>query len=177
MRQILVVSTTAAILLSLMAVSSANANNQEEIDINRVVEHEPVGQIKPNYSYPDNSNKDKKEFDKVKQILEQMKVKDGLKLKSIKLVSYSDYINLISNSNSGKIENYQVHPNRQMFLVEIHAPNGYKLPKRRESKIYGITKNNPPLEFKKAILYQVFDAETGNLWSTNVRDVQNLEDY
>ncbi|MBE9207903.1 hypothetical protein IQ244_15500 [Nostoc sp. LEGE 06077] len=106
-----------------------------------------------------------------------MKVKDGLKLKSIKLVSYSDYINLISDSNFGKIENYQVHPNRQMFLVEIHTTNGYKLPKRRESKIYGITKNNPPLEFKKAILYQVFDAETGNLWSTNVREVQNLEDY
>ncbi|WP_265578936.1 hypothetical protein [Nostoc sp. LEGE 06077] len=43
MRQILVVSTTAAILLSLMAISSANADNQEEIDINRVVEQESVG--------------------------------------------------------------------------------------------------------------------------------------
>ncbi|AFY44629.1 hypothetical protein [Nostoc sp. PCC 7107] len=177
MRQILVVSTTAAILLSLMAISSANANKKEEIDINRVVEQEPVGEIKPNYSYPDNSNKDQKEFDKVKQLLEQMKVKEGLKLKSIKLVSYSDYINLISNSNAGKIENYQVHPNRQMFLVEIHAPNGYKLPKRRESKIYDITKNNPPIEFKKARIHQLFDAETGNLWTTNVIEVQNLENY
>ncbi|MBD2487094.1 hypothetical protein [Aulosira sp. FACHB-615] len=176
MRKILVVSITAATLLSLIGISGANADKKEEIDINRVVEQEPVGEIKPNYSYPDNSNKDKKEFDKVKQLLEQMKVKDGLKLKSIKLVSYSDYINLISTSNSGKIENYQVHPNRQMFLVEIHAPNGYKLPKRRESKIYDITKDNPPIEFKKARIYQLFDAETGDLWSTDIIGVQNLEE-
>lgn len=133
------------------------------------------------YQYPDNSQSDISKFEINKQKVEQRKLKSGLQLKSIRLVKYNDYIEIRKKTNTGVIENMQVHPNRQVFLVEIDAPNGLELPSKpiltRASPLNNNVKNDDEpktIKLKKAKLFYVFDAETNDFLNSDIDAVNEL---
>lgn len=141
------------------------------------------------YIYPDNSQADTSKFDTNKQKLENRKLKTGLKYKSIRLMKYSEYIEERNKSNLGVIENLQVHPNRLVFLVEIHAPNGLELPNKNPLKSGGVSVVNGQrvavggqqlaeeprtTKLKKAKILHAFDAETGDIFGGDIIGVNEL---
>jgi hypothetical protein len=174
--------------LAILSMSAASVIAQIQPEDGKVIESEPE-MIKPStFAYPDNSNKKMSHFNDNFVKLQKQKVRDGLKTNSIKLVSYKRYLEERAASNpGGLIENYQIDPNRQVFLMEVHAPKGVEIPGIGR----GVTKDKPeigsdgqdikkvpqtqrPQKLKKAKLFLVFDAETLNLLSSDIIEVQSL---
>jgi len=114
-----------------------------------------------NYLYPDNSNKKENQLVKKESVIKGQ-IKKGLNLKNIKLVKYSEYLTDKKNRGGDIVENYQVHPNRLIYFVEIDAPDGLEIPQ----------KNGQNLKFKKSSILQVYDAETGELFSTDIAETK-----
>lgn len=167
----------AALVLGSSAVAIAQ-NTVDTTDPNYV---EQYGNAVKNYIYPDNSQVDVGKFNANKQRLEQQKLNPGLQLKSVKLMKYSDYIEGRKKYGTDILENMMVHPNRQILLVEIDAPNGVNLPKKgnadnsmkQADSLNGNTKKDSTetQKLKKAKLFYVFDAETGEYFNADINEV------
>ncbi|MBD2495416.1 hypothetical protein H6G75_13870 [Nostoc sp. FACHB-280] len=134
------------------------------------------------YVYPDNSLINISRFDINRRKIEQRKLKAGLQYKSIRLVKYNEYLEERRKRNLDVIENLQVHPNRQVFLVEIDAPSGLEISTRHMKLkprigVDGRDMNEPQPEstrIKKAKLFFVFDAETNQILSSDIIGVNEL---
>lgn len=101
------------------------------------------------------------------------KIRDGLKLKSIRLMPYAKYVENLKKYGGGDLENFLISPKRQIFLMELHAANGLEIPNRGR----GIIQDEPkPLKFQKAKLFMVFDAETGEYFGSNIFEVASFEE-
>ena len=173
--------------------SAAQAQtNISAIEPGKLIESEEVSipklQTQPrSYQFPDNSQVDVSKFALNRKKVELRKLNDGLKYKSIVLVSYQDYIEDRKKRGLDVLENLQVHPNRQVFLVEIDAPNGVELPnrgdiinkQRREigadgQDIIKPIKPPKPIKLKKAKILLVLDAETGEQFDADIFGVNDL---
>jgi hypothetical protein len=176
MRKVLILSLISIGIIGGVAVAQPKQQRYQLPDVNVVRESESEPSETPNYIYPDNSAKDKKDFDKVKSMLDKIELKQpGLVIKDIKLISYGNYLKLVKSSGGGELENKMVHPNRQMFLVVINAPQGLELPNRNWKRPEN-TQENKPKKLKKAKIHQLFDAETGEIWHSDIISVAELID-
>ncbi|BDA66525.1 hypothetical protein CAL7716_006910 [Calothrix sp. PCC 7716] len=116
-----------------------------------------------NYLYPDNSSKIESLLLKKDSIVKDKlgQLKKELKLKNVKLIKYSEYLTDKKARGGDLIENFQINPNRLFWFVEIDAPNGLEIPQ----------KNGEAAKFKKACIVQIFDAETSELFGTDIVEV------
>lgn len=154
----------------------AGDNTKEELSTPK------LNSLPRSYAYPDNSLINISRFEINRKKIEQRKLKVGLQYKSIRLVKYNDYLEERKKRNLDVLENLQVHPNRQIFLVEIDAPLGVEVPTshmklKPRIGVDGRDINEPQPEstrIKKAKLFFVFDAETNQLLSSDIIGVNEL---
>ncbi|MBG1267823.1 hypothetical protein [Nostoc sp. WHI] len=161
-----VLSTSALVAcFGLGLVYAATASQQEPKQNPRPPELDKPGEIetiskpKPNYLFPDNSSKTEAQLIKKENAISQLK-KD-LKLKQIKLTKYSEYLENKKQRGGDIIENLQVHPKRLVWVVEIDAPLGVRVPQ----------KNGQVVKFRKSSITIVVDAETGQKFDTDIVEI------
>lgn len=170
-------------------ITMAQVNSMPEGDFKEELSVPKLNSTPRSYIYPDNSQSDVSKFDEKKQKIENRKLKTGLRYKSVRLVKYSEYIEERNKSNLGVVENLQVHPNRLVFLVEIHAPDGIELPDKNPLKGGGVNVVNGQrlsvdgqkiaeeaqvTKLKKAKILHAFDAETGDILGADIIGVNEL---
>lgn len=169
MRRILV-GATAAILLSSIAIASAQQQSEKQYprpDFPMepgVPETYSTPTASTNYLYPDNSSKFESLLIKKDLVTKTQlgQLKKELKLKGLKLVKYSDYLTDKKARGGDVLENFQINPNRLVWFVEIDAPNGLEIPQKGKKE---------PVKFKKARIVQILDAETNELFGTDIVEV------
>ncbi len=159
-KQLLVVLTAAFCLAGSLAVAQNGAIERK----NGIVEQEPNGIPTPvNYLYPDNSDKKPSDFEATRKNLQEMRMlQSGAKIRQIKLVSYDEYVKEAEKDGGSIVQNMEVHPKRQFFMVDIEAPE-IEIPQRR------VDKGEPQsVKIKNARIKQVYDAETGEIFGSGI---------
>lgn len=158
-----VLSTSALVAyFGLGLVYAATASQPEPKQNPRPPELDNPGEVEttsrptPNYLFPDNSSKTEAQLIKKENAIGQLKKE--LKLKQIKLAKYSEYLENKKQRGGDIIENLQVHPKRLVWVVEIDAPLGVKVPQ----------KNGQFVKFRKSSITIVVDAETGQKFDTDI---------
>jgi hypothetical protein len=127
--------------------------------VNTPGEPETPGKVPDVLQYPDNSKKPKNQFVKPDRLI-RGKFKKGFRVKKITLMKYSDLINEQKKSGGDVVENMQVSPNRQIYVVYIDAPNGVEVPQ----------KGSTTVRYKKSRIRMIFDAETGEKFGTEITE-------
>ncbi|MEM6754638.1 MAG: hypothetical protein AAF630_16905 [Cyanobacteria bacterium P01_C01_bin.38] len=112
------------------------------------------------YLYPDNSFKDRRQLIKKNDVIKG-KLKEDLNLKGLRLMNYSEYIDILKTDNGDVVQDMQIHPNRLVWLAFIDAPKGIEINQ----------KNNGIVKYKKSKITIVFDAETGERFATSVAEI------
>ncbi len=122
---------------------------------------EPISTQTSNYSrYPDNSNKTEAQLIKKERVIKGLRKE--LRLKQIKLMKYSEYLNNRKQLGGSILENMMVHPNRLVWVADIEASEGTL--EVRQS-------NGQNVKFKKSKVLLVVDAETGERLDTDIFEV------
>ncbi len=113
----------------------------------------------PKYRYPDNSTKPETELIKKDRVIRGQLKKD-LSIKNVRLVKYADLIDEKKQSGDNIVEDMQISPKRQIYVVSIDAQNGIDVPQ----------KGKPNTRFKKANIRMIIDAETGETFGTEITE-------
>ncbi|NJL63178.1 MAG: hypothetical protein HC903_16790 [Methylacidiphilales bacterium] len=176
------------------AIAQTSQQQGRQPEMGEMMEAEPAANYThpTTYPFPDNSQLDTAKFNGNLKKIEGRKIRDGLKLKSIRLMPYAKYVENRKKYGGGDLENLMVSPKRQIFLMEVHAPDGVEVPNRGRSIIKDkpaigkdgqdiknppkLAEESKPLKFKKSKLFLVFDAETGEYFGSDIFEVTNFEE-
>ncbi|WP_414622669.1 hypothetical protein [Calothrix sp. CCY 0018] len=112
------------------------------------------------YLYPDNSFKNERQLIKKNYVIKG-KLKENLNLKGLRLIRYSQYIDILKADNGDVVQDMQIHPNRLVWVAFIEAPEGIEINQ----------KNTGTVKYKKSKITIVFDAETGERFATSVAEM------
>ncbi|MGB3756922.1 MAG: hypothetical protein WBA07_11175 [Rivularia sp. (in: cyanobacteria)] len=150
--------------ISLLVITSITSNafaNQKEPKQNPrpnwIKPGKPETLSTPNsgqYLYPDNSFKDERKLIKKSDVIKG-------KLKGLRLIKYSEYIDMLKADNGDVVQDMQIHPNRLLWVALIEAPEGIEINQ----------KNTGTVKYKKPKMTIVFDAETGERFATSVAEI------
>ena len=112
------------------------------------------------YLYPDNSFKNERQLIKKNDLIKG-RLKEKLNLKGLRLIKYSQYIDILKADNGDVVQDMQIHPNRLVWVAFIEAPEEIEISQ----------KNNGTVKYKKSKITIVFDAETEEIFATSVAEI------
>lgn len=161
-KKILIASavTIASLGFSSIAIAQPEAVQR----VNGIVEYEPDINYNPtNYVYPDNSDKKPSDFQATRKKLQKLRLlQRSAKIRQIKLVSYEEYLKKTGSEGGSIIQNMEVHPKRQFFMVDIEVPE-LEIANRRVNN-----KEPQNIKLKNARVKQLYDAETGMIFGNEI---------
>jgi hypothetical protein len=123
-----------------------------------------VSQAPIEYLFPNNSSQPDSSFIAPDKIIAN-ELAPGLSIKKITRSSYQNFLADKKKNGGNVLENLQIHPSRQVYIVEIDAPNGVDLPDRKNPE-----KPTKVRKTKKAKITIMYDAETGEQWDLEIAE-------